>query len=94
MTTPRGRLGVAATVAIALVPRAAAACATCAFSAYGDRSFNWGYGGLLIAPFVVAGIVGAILGWSAGYRLRWRRPAPAPRTATVTGPIPANEETS
>jgi hypothetical protein len=95
MTTSRPRrLAAAATLAIALAPRAAAACATCAFSAYGDRGFNWGYGGLLIAPFLVAGIVGAILGWSAGYRLRWRRPTPAPRPAAVTGPIPANEETT
>ena len=49
----------AMTLAGALAPRAAAACATCAFSAYGDRGFNWGYGGLLIAPFLVAAVVGA-----------------------------------
>jgi len=93
--TPRGRrLMAAMTLAGALAPRAAAACATCAFSAYGDRGFNWGYGGLLIAPFLVAAVVGAVLTWSAGYRLRWRRAAPAPRPSSVTGPIPANEETS
>jgi len=77
-----------------LAPRAAAACATCAFSAYGDRGFNWGYGGLLVAPFLVAAVVGAILTWNAGYRLRWRRSTPASRPSSVTGPIPANEETS
>jgi len=82
----------AMTLAGALAPRAAAACATCALSAYGDRGFNWGYGGLLIAPFLVAAVVGAVLTWSAGYRLRWRRSTPAP--PSVTGPIPANEETS
>jgi len=82
----------AMTLAGTLAPRAAAACATCAFSAYGDRGFNWGYGGLLVAPFLVAAVVGVVLTWSAGYRLRWRRSAPRP--SSVTGPIPANEETS
>jgi hypothetical protein len=84
----------ALTLAGALAPRAAAACATCAFSAYGDRGFNWGYGGLLVAPFLVAAVVGAILTWNAGYRLRWRRSTLASRPSSVTGPIPANEETS
>ena len=94
--TPRGpHLMVAGmTLAGALAPRVATACATCAFSAYGDRGFNWGYGGLLIAPFLVAGVVGAVLSWSAGYRLRWRRATPAPPPSSVIGPIPANEETS
>ena len=81
-------------LAAALAPRAAAACATCAFSAYGDRGFNWGYGGLLVAPFLVAGVVGAVLSWSAGYRLRWRRVTPVPPPPGVIGPISANEETS
>jgi hypothetical protein len=75
-----------------LAPRAAAACASCVSSAYGDRSFNWGYGALLAAPFLVATVVVAVLGWNAGYRLRWRRPAPRP--TAPTGPIPAHEETS
>jgi hypothetical protein len=75
-----------------LAPRAAAACASCVSSAYGDRSFNWGYGALLAAPFLVATVVVAVLGWNAGYRLRWRQPAPRP--TAPTGPIPAHEETS
>ena len=75
-----------------LTPRLALACATCALSAYGDRGFNWGYGALLAAPFLVLAAVGAALGWSAGYRLQWRR-APRPRPAAL-GPIPANEETT
>ena len=92
--TPAPRRLTAAGVALAaaLAPRAAAACATCAFSAYGDRGFNWGYGGLLIAPFLIAAVVGAVLTWSAGYRLRWRRSAPAPPPPSVIRPIPANEE--
>jgi len=42
----------------------------------------------------VAVVVVAVLGWNAGYRVRWRRPAPTRRPAPATGPIPANEETS
>jgi hypothetical protein len=66
----------------------AAACATCVSSAYGDRTYSWAYGGLLLAPFVVAVVVGAVLSWNAGYRLRWRRATPAP----LRDPIPADEE--
>lgn len=77
-----------------LAPRIAAACAACVSSAYGDRTFNWAYGGLLIAPFLVAIVVGGILSWNAGYRLRWRRSASRPLRSSATGPITANEETS
>jgi hypothetical protein len=73
-------------------PQLASACATCALSAYGDRGFNWGYGALLAAPFLVAAVVGIVLSWNAGYRLQWRR-AVRPR-ATAIEPIPANEETT
>jgi hypothetical protein len=58
------------------------ACAACVSSAYGDRTFNWAYGALIIAPFVVGLVIAALLAWSAGYRLRWRRT------------IPINEETT
>ena len=94
--TARLRRGLAAAAMAAgvLAPRVAAACATCAMSAYGDRGFNWGYGGLLIAPFLVILVVGAVLTWSAGYRVRWRRATPRRRPPSVIGPIPANEETS
>jgi hypothetical protein len=95
MTPTRYRLTAAAlTLAGALAPRVAAACATCVSSAYGDRGFNWGYGGLLIAPFLVMLVIVGVLSWSAGYRLRWRRVAPRPLPATASGPIPANEERS
>jgi hypothetical protein len=79
-------------LSMTLMPRLASACATCALSAYGDRGFNWGYGALLAAPFLVMAAVGVVLGWNAGYRLQWRR-APRPRSAAI-GPIPANEETT
>ena len=42
-----------------LAPRAASACAFCAASAYGDRTFNWAFLGLILMPFVVgSGIAG------------------------------------
>jgi hypothetical protein len=42
-----------------LAPRAASACATCVSSAYGDRTFNWAFLGLILMPFVVGlGIAG------------------------------------
>jgi hypothetical protein len=78
----------------ALAPTIAAACAACVSSPYGDRTFNWAYGGLLIAPFLLAIVVGGFLSWSAGYRLRWRRSTPGPLRPMATGSIPANEETS
>jgi hypothetical protein len=42
-----------------LAPSAAAACATCVASAYGDRTFNWAFIGLILMPFGVGfGIAG------------------------------------
>ena len=42
-----------------LTPATAWACATCVASAYGDRTFNWAFLGLILMPFVVAsGIAG------------------------------------
>ena len=44
---------------VMLAPRAAWACATCVASAYGDRTFNWAFLGLILMPFVVGfGIAG------------------------------------
>ena len=44
---------------VLLAPRAALACATCVASAYGDRTFNWAFLGLILMPFVVGfGIAG------------------------------------
>jgi hypothetical protein len=44
----------AAFLVLVLVPGAAWACATCVASAYGDRTFNWAFLGLILMPFVVA----------------------------------------
>lgn len=43
----------AALVAVVVLPSAAWACATCVASAYGDRTFNWAFLGLILMPFVV-----------------------------------------
>lgn len=44
---------------VMLAPGAAWACATCVASAYGDRTFNWAFLGLILMPFVVGfGIAG------------------------------------
>ena len=37
------------------------ACAACLSSAYGDRTFNWAYGALLAAPFVVGVVIAAVI---------------------------------
>jgi hypothetical protein len=78
----------------ALAPQTVAACTACVSSAYGDRTFNWAYGGLLLAPFVVALVIGTVLTWNAGYRLRWRSSTPTPLPSSATGSISANEETT
>jgi hypothetical protein len=57
-------------IALLLAPEAALACPTCVSSAFGDRSFNWAYLGLIAAPFLLTGTIGGILAWSAGYRPR------------------------
>lgn len=44
-----------AVLALALSPDAAAACAMCLDSAYGSRTFNWAFAGLMLTPFVLAG---------------------------------------
>jgi hypothetical protein len=94
MTVGRWTMAGALALAGASAPRVAAACAACVSSAYGDRTFNWAYGGLMIAPFLVAIVIVGVLGWNAGYRLRWRRSTPRPLPSRATGPIPANEERS
>jgi hypothetical protein len=50
-----------------LLPRLAEACASCISSAYGDRTYNWAYIGLLLMPFAVAVVIGGVFAWSAGY---------------------------
>jgi hypothetical protein len=80
-------------LAVLLIPRAALACATCASSAYGDRTFNWAFFGLILMPFVVgSGIAGVFAAryWTPreGYR-RWPRRA----RAEADKPAPHEEST-
>lgn len=49
-------------------PATALACATCVSSAFGDRTYNWAYLGLLAMPFLLAAVVGVVIAWSAGVR--------------------------
>ena len=60
-------------LAAVLAPASVFACATCVSSAFGDRTYNWAYLGLLVMPFLITAVVGAIVAWSAG--VRPRRPA-------------------
>ncbi len=53
--------------AVLLAPVPAFACASCLFSAYGDRTFNWAMLGLILMPFVVTG------GFAAGFWVRYAR---------------------
>jgi hypothetical protein len=57
----------------ALLPGLAEACPSCLSSPYGDRSYTWAQAGLLLMPFLVAMVVGAILAWS----FRWRPRLPS-----------------
>lgn len=60
------------TLILALVPAIALACPGCLSSAYGDRTYNWAFIGLLIVPFVVAAAVGGVFAY-AYLRSRSRR---------------------
>jgi hypothetical protein len=75
------------TLTLALRPDVAAACATCLSSAYGDRTFNWAFLGLLLMPFVVAAVIGGVLlyrygglrgflRWAGGQRIPGRSKTP------------------
>jgi hypothetical protein len=60
-----------------LIPSAAAACASCAASAYGDRTFNWAFIGLILMPFVVGiGIAGVFAARYYSHPSLGRVPAP------------------
>ena len=69
-----------------LAPRAASACATCVASAYGDRTFNWAFLGLILMPFAVGvGIAGV---FAARYYRHSGHPTPGRRQ------LAPNEESS
>ena len=67
---------------VVLATRAAWACATCVASAYGDRTFNWAFLGLILMPFVVGFGIAGVLAARYYYSPRgWRSPAGATQVA-------------
>jgi hypothetical protein len=56
-----------------LVPALAAACPSCISSAYGDRTYNWAFLGLLLMPFAISVGIGGVLAYLSRRR-RHRRP--------------------
>ena len=66
-----------------LAPGAAWACATCVAGAYGDRTFNWAFLGLLLMPFVVGLGVAGVLVWR--YRALSPSSASAPSRSAPGG---------
>ena len=53
-------------IVVTLVPGLAAACPTCVSSAFGDRTYNWPYLGLILMPFTIVGAIGAVLSRQRG----------------------------
>ena len=79
-------------LAVLLAPQAALACATCVASAYGDRTFNWAFLGLILMPFVVgSGIAGVFAARYYAPSGRFRAPSSAHGGAAQVAP---HEETS
>jgi hypothetical protein len=88
---PRASLAGLAAAAQCALPSLAAACPSCLYGAYGDRTFNWAFLGLLAMPFfVIAGIGGAFLHRQGLLRMHHASRAAAP------GPdhLAAHEETT
>ena len=77
-----------------LVPGTASACATCIASAYGDRTFNWAFLGLILMPFVVGlGIAGVFA--SRYYAMRSHpRSGPSGSAAAGAAQLAPHEESS
>jgi hypothetical protein len=68
---------------VLLAPSAAAACATCVASAYGDRTFNWAFLGLILMPFVVGlGIAGIL---ASRYHAMHSHPRSGPSGSAAAG---------
>ena len=63
-----------ALLAVLVAPGAASACTWCVSSAFGDRSFNWPYLSLIVAPFLVgAAVAGVLVHHTIGFRELSRR---------------------
>ena len=50
-----------AALALALLPAAAEACASCIASPFGDQTYNWPYLVLILVPFAAATVIGTVL---------------------------------
>ena len=62
------------TLSVLAAPDVALACSWCVSSAFGDRSFNWPYLSLIVAPFVVgAAVAGVLVHQFIGFREFGRR---------------------
>jgi len=78
-------------IALLLLPRPVWACATCVASAYGDRTFNWAFLGLILMPFVVGGGIAVVL---ASRYYAHRHGDPSPRGALAAAQLAPHEESS
>jgi hypothetical protein len=78
-------------IAFALLPASAEACATCIASAYGDRTFNWAFLGLLLVPFLIVAGIGTVLFFS--YRRSATRSDVLPDGSTTTPHLLSKETT-
>ena len=82
-----------ALLVVCLVPGSAWACATCVASAYGDRTFNWAFLGLILMPFVVGLGIVAVLA-SRYYAAQRHARARISRGALAAAQFAPHEESS
>jgi uncharacterized membrane protein YccC len=47
----------------ATVPASALACTWCSATAFGDRTFNWPYLGLILVPFAIGAVIAGVLAY-------------------------------
>ena len=57
-------------IALAIVPAAAEACASCIGSPFGDRTYNWPYIGLILIPFAVGCVIAGVMMRVTGVSVR------------------------
>ncbi|MBI3634951.1 MAG: hypothetical protein HY216_01875 [Candidatus Rokubacteria bacterium] len=72
-------------LALVLVPTRALACASCIWSPYGDRTFNWAFLALILMPFLVGGVIAAV------FAIRYA--ALRSPNDTIDGPAPSRVNT-
>jgi len=66
------RIAALVTLILTLAPAVALGCPGCLSTAYGDRTFNWAFVGLLLMPFLLAAAIGGLLA-CVYFRSRSRR---------------------